>query len=118
MGMFPGRAAIAIAIVCLAIGCSTQPPPKRTPPPAEPKVGVVGLVSEVKTRGLSDENWRSYFGKLFSTDSDHNVTKVQYEVTVLYDDGTTGTVMVDDRPSLQAGQKVRVTGDKIEPIRR
>jgi len=39
-------------------------------------------------------------------------------VTVLYDDGTTGTVTVDDKPSLQAGQKVRVTGDKIEPIRR
>ncbi len=75
-------------------------------------------MSEVKERGLSQDNWRGYFGKLFSTDSDHNVTKVQYEVTVLYDDGTTGTVTVDQKPSLQAGQKVRVTGNQIEPIPR
>lgn len=112
------RFPVAIAAALLAVACS-QPAPKPAPPPAgPPKVGVVALVGELKHRGLSDENWRTYFGKLFSTDSDHNVTKVQYEVTVLYDDGTTGTVIVDQKPSLQAGQKVRVTGNQIEPIRR
>ncbi len=44
--------------------------------------------------------------------------KVQYEVTVLYDDGTSGTVTVDEKPELQPGQKVRVQGTKIEPVRR
>jgi len=117
MGILPRRAAVAIAIGCLVVGCS-QPPPKRTPPPAEPKVGVVGLVSEVKTRGLSQDNWREALGKFFSNETDANVSQIQYEVTVLYDDGTTGTVTVDQRPAVQAGQKVRVTGDKIEPIRR
>jgi hypothetical protein len=33
---------------------------------------------------------------------------------VFYDDGTTGTVIVDKRPALQPGQKIRVTGNKIE----
>jgi hypothetical protein len=33
---------------------------------------------------------------------------------VFYDDGTTGTVTVDKRPTVQPGQKVRVTGNKIE----
>lgn len=117
MGMLSRRAALAIAIGCLAVGCS-QPPPKRTPPPADPKVGVVGLISEVKTRGLSQDNWREALGKFFSNETDANVSQVQYEVTVLYDDGTTGTVTVDQRPAVQTGQKVRVTGDKIEPIRR
>jgi hypothetical protein len=35
---------------------------------------------------------------------------------VLYDDGTTGTVTVDQKPAVQPGQKVRVTGTKIEPV--
>jgi ABC-type glycerol-3-phosphate transport system substrate-binding protein len=119
MHRFSHRAAAVLAATVLAAACS-QPPPKPAtpPPPATPKLGVVALVGEVKHRGLSDENWRTYFGKLFSTDTDHNVTRVQYEVTVLYDDGSTGTVIVDEKPSLQAGQKVRVTGNRIEPIQR
>ena len=118
MGSLPRRASAAIAVAVLAVACS-QPPAKPDPPPrAEPKSGVVGLVSEVKHRGLNQDNWRGYFGKLFSTDSDHNITAIQYEVTVLYDDGTTGTVTVDQKPAVQPGQKVRVTGNQIEPIRR
>ena len=79
---------------------------------------MVGLITEVKERGITQGNLGEYFGKLFSTDSDHNVLKVQYEVTVFYDDGTSGTVTVDQRPEFQPGQKVRVQGTKIEPIRR
>jgi hypothetical protein len=116
MDGFHRRASVAIAAALLAVACS-QPPPKPAPPPAgPPRVGVVGLVSEVKHRGLNQENVRGYFGKLFSTDSDHNITSVQYEVTVLYDDGTTGTVTVEQNPMLQPGQKVRVTGNQIEPL--
>jgi len=79
---------------------------------------VVGLITEVKERGLNQDNVRGYFERLFSTDSEHNVLKVQYEVTVLYADGTSGTVIVDQRPEFEPGQKVRVQGTKIEPIRR
>jgi len=43
---------------------------------------------------------------------------VRYEVTVFYDDGTTGKVMVDQKPELRPGQKVRITGNQIEPVRR
>ena len=93
-----------------------QPPAKPDPPPAPPKTGVVGLIQEVKHRGLDQNNWRGYFGKFFSTDPDRNVTAIQYEVTVLYDDGTTGTVTVDEKPAVTSGQKVRVTGTKIEPV--
>jgi hypothetical protein len=114
------RAKVAIAVILLSVACS-QPPPKPAPPPAptgSPRIGVVGHIAEVKERGISQDNWRAYFNKLFSTDSDHNILKVQYEVTVLYDDGTSGTVTVDEKPELQPGQKVRVQGTKIEPVRR
>jgi hypothetical protein len=115
MGRLPRRASAAIAIALLAGACN-QPPVKPEPPAGPPKTGVVGLVQEVKHRGLNQDNWRGYFEKFFSTDPDRNVTAIEYEVTVLYDDGTTGTVTVDQKPALQSGQKVRVTGNKIEPV--
>jgi len=119
MRRFLRRAPAAIAAALLALACAQTPPkPPPAPPPSTPKLGVVALIGEVKHRGITEDNWRGYFGKLFSIDTDGNVTKIQYEVTVLYDDGTTGTVLVDQKPSLQAGQKVRVTGNLIEPIRR
>jgi hypothetical protein len=37
---------------------------------------------------------------------------------VFYDDGTTGVVKVDKDPSVRNGQRVRVTGNQIEPVRR
>ena len=117
---FARRAKVAIAVILLSVACS-QSPPKPASPPAptgSPRTGVVGHIAEVKERGISQDNWRAYFNKLFSTDSDHNILKVQYEVTVLYDDGTSGTVTVDEKPELQPGQKVRVQGTKIEPVRR
>src|SRR5262245_11419005 len=120
MRQFARRATAAIAVVLLSAACS-QPPAKPTPPPAPTgpaRIGVVGHIGEVKERGITQDNVRSYLGKLFSTDSDHNVLKVQYEVTVLYSDGTSATVIVDERPEYEPGQRVRVQGTKIEPIRR
>ncbi|MBL8528783.1 MAG: hypothetical protein JNL68_13935, partial [Burkholderiales bacterium] len=46
------------------------------------------------------------------------VIRVRYEVTVFYKDGTQGVVIVDQRPAVQSGQRVRVTGDRIEPLDR
>jgi len=114
MGSLSRRAAPVIAAALLAAACQ-QPPAKPEPPPPPPKTGVVAVVQEVKHRGLNQDNWRGYFSKFFSTDP-ANVTAVEYEVTVLYDDGTTGTVTVEQKPALQSGQKVRVTGNKIEPV--
>jgi hypothetical protein len=115
MGSLSRRAAAAIAAALLAAACN-HPPAKSDPPAPEPKTGVVALVQEVKHRGLSQDNWRGYFGKFFSNETDANITQVQYEVTVLYDDNTTGTVTVDQKPAARPGQKVRVTGTKIEPL--
>ncbi|MGE5792766.1 MAG: hypothetical protein ACM36B_08735 [Bacteroidota bacterium] len=117
MGSLPSRASAAIAAVLLAAACS-QPAPKPPPPAATPKLGVVVLVQEVKHRGITQDNWRGYFGKFFSNETDASISQVQYEVTVSYDDGTTGTVTVDQKPAVQPGQKVRITGTQVDPIRR
>jgi inosine-uridine nucleoside N-ribohydrolase len=110
------RAAAAIATALLAVACS-QPAPKPEPPAAPPKLGVVGHVSEVKERGMNQGNWWDAVSTVFSNDP-KNVSSVRYEVTVFYDDGTTGKVMVDQKPAVQPGQKVRITGNQIEPVRR
>jgi hypothetical protein len=116
MGSFLRRATVVIAAALLAAACN-QPAPKPPPTPA-PKVGVVVLVQEVKHRGITQDNWRGYFGKFFSNETDSSISQVQYEVTVSYDDGTTGTVTVDEKPAVQPGQKVRVTGTQVDPLRR
>jgi hypothetical protein len=116
MGSLPSRASAAIAVALLAAACS-QPAP-QPPPAATPKMGVVVLVQEVKHRGITQDNWRGYFGKFFSNETDSSISQVEYEVTVSYDDGTTGTVTVDRKPAVQPGQKVRVTGTQLDPIRR
>ena len=115
MGSLTRRASAAIAIALLAAACNT-PPAKKPPPTAEPKLGVVALVQEVKHRGITEDNWRGYFGKFFSNETDSSISQRQYEVTVAYDDGTTGTVTVDERPPVKPGEKVRVTGNKVEPV--
>jgi hypothetical protein len=111
-----GRAAAAIAIAVCAAACS-QPPPQPEPPPGPPKFGVVGHVSEVKERGMTQGNWKDAVSTVFSNDP-KNVANVRYEVTVFYDDGTTGKVTVDEKPAVHPGQKVRITGNQIEPVRR
>jgi hypothetical protein len=111
------RASVAIATAVLAVACS-QPPPKPAPPAeVAPKLGVVGHVSEVKERGMTQGNWWDAVSTVFSNDP-KNVSNVRYEVTVFYDDGTTGKVTVDQKPAVQPGQKVRITGNQIEPVRR
>ena len=110
------RASAAIAIAVFAAACS-QPAPKPEPPPGPPKFGVVGHVSEVKERGMTQGNWKDAVSTVFSNDP-KNVANVRYEVTVFYDDGTTGKVTVDEKPAVQPGQKVRITGNQIEPVRR
>jgi hypothetical protein len=115
------RAARAAALAALLAAC-TEPAPKPSAPPAAeaavPRTGVVGLIVVNKERGLTRENWQDSARSLFSTDTEKNVISTHYDVTVFYDDGTNGVVTVDQKPAYQPGQRVRVTGNKIEPLRR
>lgn len=127
------RADLTAALLLVAIlfaGCS-QPPQKPASPPADAaaskqaapptetsRIGTVGLVRELKERGMSSSNWTGVVGSLFSNDTEQDVIRVRYEVTIFYKDGTQGVVLVDQRPAAQTGQRVRVTGDRIEPLER
>ena len=118
----PARAALAAALAALAAACA-EPALKPSPPPpasesAVPKTGVVGLIVVNKERGLTPENWQDSVKSLFSTDTEKNVIATRYDVTVFYDDGTSGVVTVDEKPGYQPGQRIRVVGNKIEPLRR
>ena len=116
----PMRAGI-VALLFAAVAACTQPAPKPAPPPAPagpPKLGVVALVSEVKEYGMTKENWQDSIRYLFSNEKDKNLSSVRYEVTVLYDDGTNGVVKLEEKPDLLTGQRVRVTGNKIELVRK
>ncbi|HLB13908.1 MAG TPA: hypothetical protein VJM14_03180 [Burkholderiales bacterium] len=119
--MRPARAALAAALVALAVGCA-EPALKPSPPPPEPdavpKTGVVGLIVVNKERGLTRENWQDSIKSLFSTETEKNVIATRYDVTVFYDDGTSGVVTVEQKPGYQPGQRVRVVGNKIEALRR
>lgn len=111
-----GQMKRTLVVIALALAACAQPAPKPKPPEPDPvpKNGVVGLVSEVKTRGITQDNWKGAIGGLFSLDSEKGVSSTLFEVTVFYDDGSTGTVIQERRPDLTPGQKVRVTGNKIE----
>jgi hypothetical protein len=111
--------ALAAAALVLALAACAEPPKKPAAPPPDPtpRNGVVGLVSEVKTRGVDQTNWKGAIEGLFSLDSEKGVLSTVYEVTVFYDDGSTGVVTLPQRPALTPGQKIRVTGNKIEPRR-
>ncbi len=114
------RAALAAALVGLAVACAepARKPPPPDPESAVPRTGVVGLVTEKKERGYTRENWQDSVKSLFSNETDRNVIATRYEVTVFYDDGSSGVVTVDQKPALQPGQRVRVQHGKIEPLRR
>jgi hypothetical protein len=87
--------------------------------PAEaPRIGTVGLIRELKDRGMTVDNWAGVIGSVFTNDTEKDVIRVRYEVTVFYRDGTQGVLVLDQRPSVQTGQRVRVTGDRIEPLER
>jgi len=104
-------------------GSMTEPraeaQPGQATKPAEPsKIGTVGLIRELKERGMTTQNWAGIIGSIFTNDTEKDVIRVRYEVTVFYKDGTQGVVIVDERPGVQTGQRVRVTGDRIEPLER
>jgi hypothetical protein len=114
------RLTLAAAAAILVAAC-TQPEPKKPAAPepeATPRNGVVGLIVVNKERGLTRENWQDSVKSLFSNDTEKNVITTRYDVTVFYDDGTQGVVTVDQKPTYQPGQRVRVVGTKIEPLRR
>lgn len=127
------RMAAVVAILILS-ACARQPqkaPPPETRGPAQQsaagkgsnkvdvtlsKVGTVGLIRELKDRGMTVDNWAGVIGSVFTNDTEKDVIRVRYEVTIFYKDGTQGVVMVDQRPGVKAGQRVRVTGSEIEPL--
>jgi hypothetical protein len=117
------RPALAAILAGLLGACAAEPTLKPSAPPPEleaaaPKTGVVELVVEKKERGLTRENWQEVVKGLFSTETDKNVIATRYEVNVRYDDGTSGVITVEQKPNYQPGQRVRVVGNKIEPLRR
>jgi type IV pilus biogenesis protein CpaD/CtpE len=117
------RPAIAAILLVLLAACAAEPALKPSAPPPEPeaatpKTGVVELVVEKKERGLTRENWQDVVKGLFSTETEKNVISTRYEVNIRYDDGTSGVVTVEHKPSYQPGQRVRVVGNKVEPLRR
>ena len=119
--MHPARAALVGALTALAVGCAdpaSKPSPPTPEPEAVPKTGVVGLIVVNKERGLTRENWQDSVKSLFSNDTEKNVVATRYDVTVFYDDGTSGVVTVEQKPGYQPGQRVRVVGNKIEALRR
>jgi hypothetical protein len=122
----------ALLGAALLIAACNQPPPKRgaaesaattaapqAAKPAQPsRIGTVGLVRELKDRGMSAQNWPGVIASIFTNETEKDVIRVRYEVTVFYKDGTQGVVIVDERPGVQTGQRVRVTGDQIELLDR
>jgi hypothetical protein len=109
------RIARLAMVAAFALAACSETPKKPDP---EPRNGVVGLVSETKVRDISNRD--SFMGGLnaiLSGDAEKAVASTYWEVTVFYEDGTTGTVTVEKRPPFQPGQKVRVTGNKIEARR-
>jgi hypothetical protein len=128
---------LATVAVILALAACGQP--REKPPPPEPtrgtsqpaagessnksdvtatRVGTVGLVRELKDRGMTADNWAGVIGSVFTNDTEKDVIRVRYEVTIFFKDGTQGVVVVNQRPGVQAGQRVRVTGSDIEPLER
>jgi hypothetical protein len=124
------------AMAVLLSACA--PPPLKTPPPETPvpaqasparqssnspaanpsRVGTVGLIRELKDRGMTSQNWAGVIGSVFTNDTEKDVIRVRYEVTIFYKDGSQGVLVLDQRPGVQVGQRVRVTGSEIEPLER
>lgn len=132
------RGWLLIASAGLAVACS-QPPQKpkqvaadslasapevvegqrQSPKTTQPsKVGTVGLIRELKDRGMTTQNWAGIIGSIFTNEAESDVIRVRYEVTVFYKDGTQGVLIVDQRPGVQTGERVRVTGNQIDSLDR
>ena len=131
----PGSILLLACAIALVVACSEPSKRADAPTPATPtpragapgeafnaagvsRIGTVGLVRVIKERGLTSENWFGVVSSLFTYDSEKDVIRVRYEVTVLYPGGDQGVLIVDQHPGVQAGQKVRVTGDRIEALDR
>ena len=70
--------------------------------PAEPsRIGTVGLIRELKDRGMTTQNWAGILGSIFTNEAEADVIRVRYEVTVFYKDGTQAVLIVDQRPGEQ-----------------
>jgi hypothetical protein len=111
---------IALCLLLLS-ACAAQPKPAPAPDAetAAPKTGVVGLVQKARTRGINDENWKTAILGIVrnsENDLDANVTRTVYEVTVFYDDGQQEVIKLSQDPGLHPGQRIRVTGKKIEAL--
>ena len=68
---------------------------------------------------MSAQNWAGVIGSIFT--ERNGVGRDPGPVTtvpVFFKDGTQGVVIVDERPGVRSGQRVRVTGDRIEPLDR
>ncbi len=110
--------AAAFALVLFLAACSAPPKKPSPEPDPEPRNGVVALVSETKLRDIKNRgDFMGALDSIWTGDTDKAVASNYWEVTVFYDDGTTGVVQVEKRPQVQPGQKVRVTGNRIEPRR-
>ena len=118
------RLLLSLLLMSLLCACSTPPETKvkeeATEAPAPPpRVGVVGLVQESRVRAINEQNFvRAITGILRGNpeDSNANVAKTSWEVTIFFETGQQEMIVLDYDPLLRPGQKVRVTGKKIEVI--
>jgi len=114
---------IVALLMILALSACAQPERREEPvaTPAVPRIGVVGLIQEQRKRELTSDNWqKAIVGVIRNSETDQhaNVSQLRYEVTVFFDAGQQETIVVDEKPDLRPGQRVRVTGNKIEALSR
>lgn len=79
----------------------------------------MGLVQLKPERAINQDNWKTAIvGVLRNEEGDRNanVAKMIYEVTVFYDAGQQDVIILEKDPQLKPGQRVRVTGNKVEPL--
>jgi hypothetical protein len=112
------KRAFVLAAALFLAACAQNPPAPKPEPPAVPRVGTVGHIAEVKTRGMTSSNWLGSLKDLYFNEHGSNVASVVWEVTLFWDDHSQGTLTLPQKPDVRIGQRVRVTGNKIEPLPR
>lgn len=112
------RTLLALLLALAVAACAQTPSKPKADPPAATRTGTVGHIAEVKTRGMAQHNWFGLLSDLYKGEAGNEVKELSWEVTVFYDDHTHGVVPVPDKPDLRIGQRVLVTGKKIEPAPR
>jgi hypothetical protein len=109
---------LLIGLLCACADTPEKKPPEDTPS-AISKIGVVGLVQQRRERAINEKNWKdAIVGIIRNEEQDKhaNVSRVVYEVTVFYDAGEQEVIHLDQDPQLRPGQRVRVTGKKIDVL--